>query len=66
MSWSQSDLDALDNAIKAGVKRVRYKDHEAEYHSLTEMLQLRGAMKAEIASAAGQNGSVILAGRIPC
>ncbi len=64
MAWSQSDVSALETAIKTGVKRVTYHDHTAEYHSLTEMLQLLDRMRAEVRAASGAVGSAIFAGRI--
>jgi hypothetical protein len=64
MAWSQSDVTALEGAIKTGVKRVTYHDHTAEYHSLTEMLQLLDRMRAEVRAASGTAGSAIFAGRI--
>lgn len=63
MAWTSDDVAALKTAIKAGVKRVRYHDHDVEYHSLTEMLELLGAMKAEVDAATGI-GNVTFAGRV--
>lgn len=62
MAWVQSDLDALDTAIKSGLKRVRFKDHDTEFQSMDDMLKLRAVMKCEIEDEGG--GSVIAAGRI--
>ena len=53
MAWTQTDLDALETALKAGVRRVSYGDRSVEYHSLEEMLKLRDAMKQTINTAAG-------------
>lgn len=65
MAWSQSDLTALEAAIKTGIKSVRYHDHEATYHDVKDMLALREQMRAEIADAAApSNGSAIFAGRL--
>jgi hypothetical protein len=58
MAWSQSDLDALDVSIKKGVRSVTYKDGAVVYHSLDEMLKLRGVMQAEIAGTTGQTRTV--------
>ena len=55
MAWTQSDFDALDTAIKSGVKKVRFADgRETEYHSLKEMLDLRSTIKAELLASASQ------------
>lgn len=62
MSFSQSDITALESAIKSGVRRVKYADREAEYHSLAEMQSLLAQMRAEVNGSVG--GAVIFAGRI--
>lgn len=48
MAFSQTDLDALDQAIKEGVSRVKYSDKEVQYRSLGEMIQLRDLMRREL------------------
>lgn len=53
MAWTTSDLDALETAIKAGVRSVQYGDRSVTYHSLDEMLRLRSAMTAAVNVAAG-------------
>ncbi len=62
MSFTQSDVEALEAAIKLGVKRVTYKDHTAEYHSMAEMIALRDMMRREANPSSG--GNVIYAGRV--
>ncbi len=57
MAWSQADLDAIDLAIGAGVKRVSYTDRTIEYQTLEEMLKARAAMQTEIAGETGVSGS---------
>jgi hypothetical protein len=47
-SWTQSDLDALEDAIKGGTKRVEYEDRSVTYRSLEEMMQLRKIMREEL------------------
>lgn len=55
MAWTQSDLDAVDTALKAGKKRVTYADGRTiEYQSTGEMMTLRAKMKEEITAAASQ------------
>lgn len=66
MAWQQTDLDALDAALKACRKRVKYKDQEVEYQSVDDMLKVRALMRNELGFDAGQGGSVISAGRIEC
>lgn len=48
MAWTQSDLDALETALKAGARVVQFRDRRVEYHSLEEMLKLRAVMKDEV------------------
>lgn len=64
MAFTQSDIDALDLAIKKGVLRVRYLSGEVEYQSLSEMLKLREVMKSEVADPDGTAGGAVYAGRI--
>lgn len=61
-SWTQSDLDRLEAAIKTGARRVTYTSGTVEYHSLAEMLQLRATMRDEIASPTPSQA--IFAGRV--
>lgn len=43
MAWSQSDLDAIDNAIKSGALRVEYPNGGSVlYRSLADMRSIRG------------------------
>lgn len=53
MAWTQSDLDALETALKTGIRSVTYADRTVVYQTLTEMLQLRDAMKQSVAATAG-------------
>jgi hypothetical protein len=54
MAWTQTDIDALETAIKAGVRTVSYSDgRSVTYYSLDEMLRLRDAMKQVTNSTAG-------------
>lgn len=53
MAWTQSDLDALDTAIKQGVRTVQFADRSVTYHSLDEMLKLRRLMQGEVSGSAG-------------
>lgn len=55
MAWTQSDLDAVDTALKAGKKRVTFADGRTiEYQNTSEMLELRSKMKEEITASASQ------------
>lgn len=63
MAFTQSDIDALDAAIKAGVRKVKYDNEEVEYHSLAEMLRLRATMRNEVAVASGSKRTRVLTPR---
>jgi len=45
MGWTQTQLDALEDAISKGVRTVKYEDKEVEYRSLEDMLKLRDLMR---------------------
>lgn len=50
MTWTIKDLDAINQAIATGAKKVRFADNrEVEYRSLADMRSVRD----EIASALG-------------
>ncbi len=53
MAFVASDADALEAAIKAGVKTVKYADREVTYASMDEMLRARQVIKTEVAQAGG-------------
>lgn len=49
MAYTQSDIDALKDAIKQGVRSVRYSDGRAvEYRDLDAMLQTLQIMQNEV------------------
>lgn len=54
MAFTQDDLAKLDQAIKSGVRRVRFADGtEREYQSMKDMIAARALIKADIAEASG-------------
>lgn len=57
--FTQTDLDALNRAIKTGVTEVVYRDRTVKYRSLREMLSLRALIKAELNPAASGGDRVI-------
>lgn len=61
MAFTQSDLDALDAAIKSGANRVRFTDREVQYRSLDELIKARALAAAELAQS---NGTLIRQRRI--
>lgn len=55
MAFQQSDLDAIEAAIGSGAKEVWYGNKKVVYHSLTEMIQARDLIKAELAGTPALN-----------
>lgn len=56
MAWTQTDLDALEEAMAGGELTVRTPDGRyVTYNTIDDMLKLWRAMKAEIASTSGSN-----------
>lgn len=55
MAFTRPDLDALDVQIQKGVKKVTFADGRSrEFQSVSEMMELRREMKAEIVAAESQ------------
>lgn len=48
MSFTQTQLDALTEAIAEGTFKVKYQDKEVTYRSLEEMIKLRELMRQEL------------------
>lgn len=48
MAFSQTQLDALDTAISQGALTLSMNGRTVTYRSLTEMIQLRDTMRAEL------------------
>jgi collagenase-like PrtC family protease len=55
-SWTESDVVALEQAIKAGVKEVYFGDKRVVYHSLSEMMRLLDVMRKEVGIADRNSG----------
>ena len=47
-SWTQTDIEALEAAIKRGVLSVRFSDREVRYQSTSEMLKALQTMRDAI------------------
>lgn len=54
MAWNQSDLDALEIAIKSGNSKVKYQDREVTYRSLEEMMLIRDLIRKELGQVSSQ------------
>ncbi|MCK5027690.1 MAG: hypothetical protein KAS07_04690 [Candidatus Pacebacteria bacterium] len=48
MGYTQDQLDALEQAIAEGAKKVKYQDKEVEYRSLAEMQAIRDMMRKDL------------------
>lgn len=48
MAFTQAQVEALEKAIAAGVKRVRFEGRELEYQSLDDMREALAMMKREL------------------
>ena len=59
MSWSQSDVDALDTALKENRLQVQFGDRSVRYRSVDEMLKVRALavrqVSQEIARGRGES-----------
>lgn len=57
-SFTVEQYNALCAALAEGARRVKYQDKEVEYHSLSEMLKLKGVMEADLGIGAGSDDSL--------
>lgn len=57
-SFTQAQLDALEEAIALGALKVQYKDKMVEYRSLTDMLRVRDLMRQALGAATAGAGRV--------
>jgi predicted transcriptional regulator len=48
MAFTQTQLDALEEAIAQGVLKVKYQDREVTYNSFKQMTALREMMRREL------------------
>lgn len=51
--FTHEDLAALNAALTAGKRRVRYRDREVEYQTTKDMLALRETMRRELSASNG-------------
>ncbi len=56
-SWTQSDVEALEAAIKTGTLRVRFENREVQYQTISEMLKLLETMQSAV-DMAGSGSSI--------
>jgi len=52
--WTLKDLDGVISILKSGAQTVRYQDRTVSYHSLSELLKLRGLMQEELGLTSGR------------
>lgn len=48
MAFSQTDLDALEEAIASGALKVKYADREVTYQATGDMLKARLVMRNQL------------------
>lgn len=58
MAFTQADLDAINEAIATGAKRVRFQTHEVENQSMADLLRARDLIKSELQSASATGGAM--------
>jgi len=62
MAWTQTDIDALKEAIASGLLSVQYTDKTIRYQSTQDQLAALAAMEAEVAGEAGSGSRSTFAG----
>jgi hypothetical protein len=60
VSYTQTQLTALKEAVSKGIRSVTTDGHTVTYATTTEMLRLIAVMENEIASSTGQRKSRIV------
>ena len=60
MAWTQTDLDALEAAIKEGVEEVKYSDKTVRYRSLADMMKIRDLIRSELGLITGEGQRIKL------
>jgi hypothetical protein len=60
MAWSQSDLDAIEVAIKSGTTMVKYDTKTVTYRSLDELIRIRELIKKELGQTTGASARVYM------
>lgn len=62
MAWTQTDIDALKEAIASGLLSVQYTDNSVRYQSTSDQLAALAAMEAEVAGESGSGSRSTFAG----
>lgn len=50
MSWTASDLVAIEAAIASGALSVQFSDRRVQYRTMDELLKARAIIKAQVES----------------
>ena len=61
MAFSQAQLDAIENAIAAGVTSVSYEGKSSTFRSLDEMLRVRDIIRRALGVAPQGSATVLVA-----
>jgi hypothetical protein len=48
MAWTQDDLTRIERAIASGTTRVKFRDREVQYASLSELMAVRNMIREEL------------------
>jgi hypothetical protein len=60
MSYQQSDLDRLNQAIASGIRSVTFADgRRTEYQSLDQLLAAKAVIQSELAMKATAKGAIV-------
>ncbi|MEM9734250.1 MAG: hypothetical protein AAF903_12320 [Pseudomonadota bacterium] len=51
MGYTQKDIERLKKAMATGARRVKIKEHETEFRSVSEMQRLLGIMERDVVGA---------------
>jgi len=58
LAFTQTDLDAIDSAIKSGHLEVQYSDKKVKYRDLDEMLRIREMIRKEVSPQSSDSRTV--------
>ena len=53
MTYTQSDLDAIKQAIASGELEVAYSDKKVKYRSINELIKAKNMIEKELAAESG-------------
>lgn len=63
MAWTQEDLNAIDQLIATGSKKIQYGDKIMEARPLDEMLKIKNMMQKELGLPTGAGKVIVSASK---